>query len=157
MMRSEDLAESVAAMPSESKAARLRPLPTREPWDQRQGENDLWYIRFLRYVALGPGRSVSLVAKGQRNAYPVPAHWPVQAKQLSWRDRATAFDHAALIKPSLVTKFNDTMTTFLPKVREGKEALALAASIKIGYQVPPELDEDDPAWTGEPNPRYANE
>lgn len=152
------MAESVAATPSTSKAAAPRPTPVRDLWSQGPGENDLWYIRFLRYVALGPGRSVSLVATGERNHYPVPAHWPVQAKQLSWRTRAAAFDAAALKDPRLVKTFNGLLASLLPNARAGGEAERLAATIKTGgYQIPPELDENDPAWTGEPNPRYADE
>lgn len=128
--------------------------PKREAWDQQPNENDLWFIRFLRYVAVGPGRSVSIVATGKRNSYPVPAHWPVQAKQMNWRVRAVAFDDAAWRNPALVDTFNDTLTAFLPNARNGKEAEKLAETIAAGgYQVPPPR-EDDPNWTGEPNPRH---
>lgn len=137
---------ATGAVPVPAKT-RPRPLSAHEVWDQRRDENDLWYIRFLRYVALGPGRSVSLVAKGKRNAYPVPAHWPVQAKQLSWKARAVAFDGAAKAKPSLVKIFNTTLASFIPKAQEGDEATALALAVSTGgYQVPP--DEED--WQDEP-------
>lgn len=154
------MAEPIAvAAPSHKRKTTLVPKATpvaakREAWDQQTSENDLWYIRFLRYVAMGPGRSVSLVATGKRNSYPVPAHWPVQAKQMDWRPRAAAFDDAAWRTPELVDVFNNTLTAFLPNARIGKEAQKLAETIEAGgYQVPPPR-EDDPNWTGEPNPRH---
>lgn len=72
-----------------------RPRKSMSPWEQQPGENDLWYSRFLRFVALGAERSVSLVSTGMKNYYPVPAHWPMVAKQRQWRERAKAFDEAA--------------------------------------------------------------
>lgn len=144
---------NAATAAPDKRSGSVRSLPKARPWDQRTSENDLWYIRFLRFVALGPGRSVSLVATGERNHYPVPAHWPVQAKQLDWRPRATAFDDAAWKDPSLVDEFNDTLKGLLPNARAGKDALKLSETILAGgYQVPPPR-EDDPNWTGEPNPR----
>lgn len=99
------MTEPVAATASVTEPAVL----VREQWDPQIGENALWYARFLRFVALGPTRSVSLVAKGRRNAYPIPAHWPIQAKQHRWRERATAFDEAARNDPRVVDYFNTTL------------------------------------------------
>lgn len=65
-----------------------------KPWEQHKSENALWYERFLRYLALGKHRSVSLVATGRRNAYPLPSHWVIVAKEKQWRERADLFDKA---------------------------------------------------------------
>lgn len=63
-------------------------------WDRLPDENDLWYHRFLHYLKLGPGRSVSLASTGKRNAYPIPSHWMIVAKEKRWRERAAAYDQA---------------------------------------------------------------
>lgn len=134
---------------------RAKPVPsTKRPWEQRPVENDLWYVRFLRYVALGPGRSVSLVSKGKRNQYPVPAHWPVVAKQLSWKDRARAFDAAASKDPALIRVFYDLLEEVLVRVRTSLRATEepdrLAATLKAGgYQIPPPAETDN--WPTEPD------
>ena len=122
-------------------------------WDQQPGENDLWYGRFLRFVALGPGRSVSLVATGRRNAYPVPAHWPIQAKQHHWRERASVFDSAVLLalrsrntiedRVEIIETFNNKLIGLAATATNG-EADHLDAALKAGgYQLPSTDDEDD--------------
>lgn len=63
-----------------------------EPWARQAFENDLWFERFLHYLKLGPRRSVSLAATGKRNAYPLPSHWMIIAKEHLWRERARAYD-----------------------------------------------------------------
>lgn len=65
-----------------------------KPWDRLPDENDLWYERFTHYLKLGPRRSVSLAATGKRNAYPLPSHWMIVAKEKRWRERARAYDRA---------------------------------------------------------------
>lgn len=65
-----------------------------EPWGRQPFENDLWFERFMRYLKLGPRRSVSLAATGKRNAYPLPSHWMIVAKDNLWRERAHAYDIA---------------------------------------------------------------
>jgi hypothetical protein len=107
-------------------------------WSQQRGENDLWYFRFLRFVALGPGRSVSLVSTGERNHYPVPAHWPIQAKQLNWRERAKIFDEAAKEDPALITTFNGLLESFaVPASEQEKKHLK-----GLMRYMAPEIDED---------------
>lgn len=130
------------ATASETKAASAPERP-RAAWEQQPGENDLWYARFLRYVALGPRRSVSIVAKGKPNAYPIPAHWPIQAKQNTWKVRAEAFDQAAKANPGLIATFNSLLGRVM---RDGEklngEVKLLTAAIGAGgYQAPPEDDE----------------
>jgi hypothetical protein len=66
----------------------------KQPWDRIEGENNLWYERFLVYLKLGPRRSVSLASRGKRNAYPIPSHWMIVARQNNWRERAAAYDRA---------------------------------------------------------------
>lgn len=122
----------------------IRPTFGGSAWDQRDDENDLWYARFLRYVAIGPGRSVSLVVTGRKNAYPLPAHWPAQAKQLEWKVRADAFDAAAKATPSLIVTFNNILAAYADAVPNsaGKEGVHLRAAVAAGgYQTPPADDE----------------
>lgn len=124
-----------------AQSARRPAKPTNE-WDRQPKENDLWYSRFLRFVALGPGRSVSLVATGRRNAYPVPAHWPIQAKQWSWRERAQAFDEAYKTDPAKLGKaLLSLLATALPLATNGETEL-LEKTIESGGYHPPE-DEDE--------------
>lgn len=84
-------------MPGEQatkQAAQATAAPTAKPWERRADENDLWYERFIAYLKLGPGRSVSLVSTGKRNSYPIPSHWMIVAKRNEWRERAAAYDAA---------------------------------------------------------------
>lgn len=111
----------------------------RQPWDKAPEENDLWYARFVRFVALGPGRSVSLLTRGRRNAYPVPAHWPIQAKQWQWRERAKAFDDAAKASPTLINEFNVLLVALRQSAPNG-EAVKFEG---LAYQAPTAEDYDD--------------
>jgi hypothetical protein len=131
---------------------RVKPPAERHPWDQQPRENDLWYARFLRFIALGPGRSVSLVATGRRNAYPVPAHWPIQSKQNSWRERATAFDEAVVLalkarntiedRVDLLETFTNRLMALASTAPNGEAELLQAALQAGGYQLSRDEDED---------------
>jgi hypothetical protein len=112
---------------------------TRQPWAQQPGENGLWYARFLRYLALGPTRSVSLVAKGRRNAYPIPAHWPIQAKQKDWKARAEAFDAAVRADPTVADQFHALVVGTQEHLVSPKEQDLLMG---VTYTMPPPDDED---------------
>lgn len=118
-----------AVVTTASKAPRRSPLP----WEQQPGENALWYARFLRFVALGPRRSVSLVSTGQRNHYPVPAHWPMVAKQRSWRERATAFDEAVRKDEALMSTFESLFVA----ARMAAPSEEADKMMGIKYQPPP--------------------
>ena len=146
---------AVSTVPRAQQATTKTSELVHHPWDPQTGENDLWYARFLRFVALGPGRSVSLVATGRRNAYPVPAHWPIQAKQRSWRERASAFDAEALKalrarstiedRVEIIEDFNARLAALASTAPNG-EGHYLQASIEAGgykAHLPDEEDEDD--------------
>lgn len=109
------------------------------PWEQQPGENDLWFSRFLRFVALGAERSVSLVSTGQKNYYPVPAHWPMVAKQKQWRERAKAFDEAHRKDEAAMNKW---FTTALVSVRERIPAIEAHKTMGVAY-MPPARDDDE--------------
>lgn len=159
------MTESVAAPAQPAKGKRSKSVrseavvaPVREPkdpWDQRPDDNDRWYGRFLRYVALGPTRSISLVVRGRRNAYPVPAHWPAQAVQRDWKARAQAFDAQIAkelklrntIEDPCPTKvaFDNTLKLFsdgsgdtLDEIEKLQAAVAAG-----GYQLPPDDDDEE--------------
>lgn len=127
------------AVSSSAAKRRVPPPAPRAAWDQQPGENALWYARFLRYVALGPDRSVSLVSTGERNHYPVPAHWPMVAKQRNWRVRARAFDEAARKDEALMTSTFVSMFTAARMAAPPDEADKMMG---IMYQPPPH-DEDE--------------
>lgn len=108
-------------------APRVR-KPDPKPWDQQPGENNLWYARFLRFVAIGPTgpigpRSISLVSTGEKNHYPVPAHWPMVAKQRQWRQRAAAFDEAARRDEAVINTFNALLGAFQMEAPESEAKL----------------------------------
>lgn len=127
------MTEPAAVTPSGRAVRKLKVIP----WERRPGENDLWRARFLRYVALGPSRSVSLVATGRRNAYPIPAHWPIVSKQNAWKERAEAFDAAAKLDPSLIVDLNVEMTALADNAPNGEREKLRG----VTYQPPPP-DED---------------
>lgn len=126
-------------------AAESTPSPRRRaslaPWEQQPGENNLWYARFLRFVALGPSRSVSLVSTGERNHYPVPAHWPMVAKQSLWRERAAAFDEAARKDEAEMNKW---FVVALVAVRDKVPTDEARKMMGVAYIRPP-ADEDESA------------
>lgn len=102
--------------------------PDVRAWDQQPGENNLWYARFLRFVAIGPTgpvgpRSISLVSTGQKNHYPVPAHWPMVAKQRLWRERAAAFDEAGRKDEAVINQFNAMLGSFQMEAPESEARL----------------------------------
>lgn len=138
--------------PAVSTEAQAKPSLTvapRHPWDQQPGENDLWYCRFMRFAALGPTRSVSLVATGRRNAYPIPAHWPIQARQLNWRERAKELDAAILSATIAVEAFNASLRTFREKSQARNNGTTLATELALldeavnrgGYRMPSDESE----------------
>lgn len=129
------MTESVAS----ASAGTSRRQRTLAAWEQQPGENDLWYARFLRYVAIGPGRSVSLVATGRRNAYPVPAHWPIQAKQHSWRERAGAFDEAVKVDKKLENDFSTLVVATRMRLTNGEADKLMG----VHYQAPPPDEYED--------------
>lgn len=116
----------------------------RRPWASQPGENQRWYARFLRYVALGPSRSLSLLTRGRKNAYPVPAHWPAKAAQSSWKDRAQACDRLLKSDPKLIGEFNlllrDAAEAVTDELLPHEEAI-----LKHGYQAP--VDDEEEAQT----------
>lgn len=72
----------------------------RKPWEQRidEGEPDLWYGRFVKFMRLGTKRSVNAVLqkevkkkqeKTRTNAGP---EWYEAAKQWNWTNRARDYD-----------------------------------------------------------------
>lgn len=125
------------AVPAKTSARR-----STKPWERQPGEKDLWYARFLRYVALGPTRSISLVAKGRRNAYPVPAHWPVVSVQDNWRERATAFDEAARKDAHLITVwFLSALETARTRLTDPTEQAKMRG---LQYRPPEEDDHGEP-------------
>lgn len=138
-----EAASPAAEVPRVKAKPSSTPVPA-NPWDQQPGENDLWYARFLRYVALGPSlpRSVSLVARGRKNAYPIPAHWPIQAKQNTWKVRAEAFDAAAKADTSgqVTARFNALIGAMQASKLVNGEAEKL---LGVTYQAPPPRGEDD--------------
>jgi predicted secreted protein len=96
---------------------------------------------------------VSLVATGRRNAYPVPAHWPIQSKQNSWRERASAFDDAVVLalrsrntvedRVDLLETFTNRLMALASTAPNGEAELLQAALLAGGYQLPRDEDEED--------------
>lgn len=72
----------------------------RKPWEQRidEGEPDLWYGRFVKFMRLGTKRSVNAVFRKENNKkqqettmFPGPT-WYEAAKQWNWESRARDYD-----------------------------------------------------------------
>lgn len=71
---------------------------TRKPWDQMEGESDLWYGRFRAYLLMGTKRSVNAVFRKENNKkqqettmFPGPT-WYEAVKQWNWEERAKRYD-----------------------------------------------------------------
>lgn len=69
-----------------------------QSWDRKEGEPDLWWIRFCRFKALGNRRSILALfnaeraKEGQEKSNQPPGSWRDAAKTWDWRARAAAFD-----------------------------------------------------------------
>lgn len=79
--------------------------PALQPWEQREGEPDIWFGRFQKYLLLGPNRT--LVAgyragarhkkktrqSAEKRAHQgVPGAWRNAARKWEWLERAAAWD-----------------------------------------------------------------
>lgn len=71
----------------------------RKPWQQREGEPDLWYDRFEVFRMLGAFRSVRKTYQAFQREDPemytgktTPPGWHEKAKQWGWAERARAYD-----------------------------------------------------------------
>lgn len=68
------------------------------PWSRRSDEEEIWYDRFLAYVALGPSRTVQRARKAcahKAGIAPVPherEEWATEADRNEWFTRAAAWD-----------------------------------------------------------------
>jgi len=70
----------------------------RKPWDQQEGEPDLWYGRFKVYLGLGPLRTFHATycqvtkARSSKSTDCTPNRWYLHARRWVWRERAHAWD-----------------------------------------------------------------
>ena len=77
-----------------------------EPWLRQKGEPAAWYLRFKRYLDLGPKRSLrkalasepdtqkATKSTGKLSDVSVPGAWKRASKVWRWIDRAAAYDLA---------------------------------------------------------------
>ncbi len=86
-------------------------------WEQREGESNAAYARFLMYRNLGPTRSIDAAyrqhqsgrakaTKSRKKPY-VPGQWIDDAARFDWVERASAWDIAILndVGRAVVVKF----------------------------------------------------
>lgn len=77
--------------------------PQIEPWLRQKNEPANWYMRFRRYLDLGPGRSLRKALASEPNQkathsnkklsdISIPSSWSRSAKVWRWKERAEAFD-----------------------------------------------------------------
>jgi hypothetical protein len=96
--------------PPEQVAQQNEPL---EPWSRQKQEPARWYLRFRRYLDMGPKRSLrATIASEPQNEKAkrgdkyqqkisnasIPGAWSRAAKLWRWKERADAFDLAQLEK-----------------------------------------------------------
>jgi hypothetical protein len=65
------------------------------PWDQQTGESDEWHGRFVVYLGLGYGRTLSKAYKlvhPESEATEVSSAWRNEYRERKWRARATDHD-----------------------------------------------------------------
>ena len=70
-----------------------------QPWDQREGESDAAYARFLHYLNLGSTRSLnaayvaySEVSKGGERCQRAPGSWQAESVEKDWVKKANSWD-----------------------------------------------------------------
>lgn len=75
-----------------------------KPWERQKSEPANWYMRFRRYLDLGPGRSLrkaldqepatkgNKVQKKEGVTLSVPGSWSRASKVWRWQERAQAYD-----------------------------------------------------------------
>lgn len=69
----------------------------RQPWEQMEGESNLWFGRFQVYLDLGPARTVQGAFRkvdnaGEGTTKCTGQSWYWYSKQMRWRQRAHAWD-----------------------------------------------------------------
>jgi hypothetical protein len=81
----------------------LAKVPQRELWDQRQGESDSAYSRYLVYRNLGPARSLTrayavYLGQAAQGGEPLlaPGAWKKDCARWKWVERAATWDVATL-------------------------------------------------------------
>ena len=86
----------------------------RQAWDRMPGEPTMWFNRFERFRLLGPDRSILgayaeyRAEKDERSGRTrprptsAPAPWERNAEEWFWRERATAWDDAEVVRARLV-------------------------------------------------------
>lgn len=70
----------------------------RKPWEQMEGESDLWYGRFRTYLLMGSRRSVNAVFEAEnkekqgKTRTKISRNWYDAANAWEWQARANAYD-----------------------------------------------------------------
>ena len=72
-----------------------------EPWERQPGETEKAYEAFLIYKNLGPGRTVTEVAKKLSKSRQLMARW---CSHYGWTDRAAAYDRENERKEQIATQ-----------------------------------------------------
>lgn len=70
------------------------------PWERQEGEDTMWYDRFLVFLRMGPARTmlgaVHLIEEAQKSpvkpSVSTPGAWKDAAERWRWRDRAELWD-----------------------------------------------------------------
>lgn len=111
-------------------------------YEQLPNEPDKWYIRFQKFLALGPRRSVlkTYGLERQENAkhkqadtsniapIAVPPDWRKYTKEYQWAERAAAYDKEQSL--SYIERYEDGRRNVLEKFRSDAEQQSkLAAEI----------------------------
>ena len=71
------------------------------PWERQPGETEKAYEAFLIYKNLGPGRTVTEVAKELTKSRQLLARW---SSQYRWKDRASEYDRENERKEQIATQ-----------------------------------------------------
>lgn len=123
--------------------------PDGEPWLRQKQEPARWYLRFRRYLDMGPKRSLRAAVvsepqdeKAQRgnkkqiknseqkiSDVSVPGAWSRSAKIWRWKERAEAFDMAQLEKQAGLIRESVSLNPFASKAYRLIYLISMASAL----------------------------
>jgi hypothetical protein len=124
-------------------------MEERKPWEQIEGESDLWYGRFRSYLLMDFKRSVSAVfqleteeSRGKQSTE-THGYWYEYAKKYEWEERARKYDEHWIEEQDEIIKQERAKVTRLGFALDYKRIEALN---KLAEKMIKWSDEDDKVW-----------
>jgi hypothetical protein len=149
--------------------SQLHLLEQKQPWERQPGESAKWFMRFRRYLMLGPKRSVNAVFEAEQREKAVRARgkistcWYNASRRYQWEARADAWDaeqsqQKALMlrqiamkcsfvsRPFRIVQLNSAATTLMRELEKGQEAPVYLAMVKQLRELMHDINAEVEGW-----------